>query len=372
MRLQGSPRFSFSAIPAPAILVGATSLSLAAGLWFGFTPTRSQKTSATPSRLVADLPVSNGATAEVDTASHDNSHLPEASTSDDGADVQRYEQQNGEAIQAAFASLPASRERNIRVGLSTKGAPIVLLSRGTMFISDGGQGGRRMTIRAGDAVTFTLGANRTLQTRGQNFSGPIDVRVNDTTYGAWKMPRIWVAGGPTQVSSNGESPRYQRPYRGSFEIAPQTFSFEPATHRSNLRVVNIVPIEEYLKGVVPWEMEPSSPIEALKAQAICARSETLAKIESGRHRADGFDICDFDHCQGYPGVENEKPSTTLAVQQTSGFVIYYNGRIADAVYGTNSGGITAAKEDVWRGGAEPHLRSVGDFSTVKHRDTAQV
>ena len=99
----------------------------------------------------------------------------------------------------------------------------------------------------------------------------------------------------------------------------------------------------------------------MKAQAICARSESLSKIKNGRHRDDGFELCDYDHCQGYPGTENENPRSTLAVEQTAGYVLTYNGAIADAVYGTNSGGITADSTDVWRGPAVPYLRNVPDY-----------
>ncbi|MDQ3815078.1 MAG: SpoIID/LytB domain-containing protein, partial [Armatimonadota bacterium] len=122
----------------------------------------------------------------------------------------------------------------------------------------------------------------------------------------------------------------------------------------------------------PWEMNYAAPLEALKAQAICARSETLSKIAGGRHRADGYDICDYDHCQGYKGTENEKASASRAVEETSGLAIFYRGRIADAVYGTNSGGLTASAEDVWRGPPEPYLRGTPDYSPAKHRLTAGV
>jgi SpoIID/LytB domain protein len=122
-----------------------------------------------------------------------------------------------------------------------------------------------------------------------------------------------------------------------------------------------VPLEEYLRGVVPWEMNASAPLEALKAQAICARSETMHKVGNGRHARDGFEICDYDHCQGYAGTENESGRTDVAVEQTAGLVTYHDGQIADAVYGTNSGGITAASEDVWRGPPEEYLKSKRDF-----------
>jgi SpoIID/LytB domain protein len=258
---------------------------------------------------------------------------------------------------------PAKKEtvRWIRVGLSTQGAPIVLLSQGAITVTDASQIGRKLTAAPGEQVTFIWGQSTSISANGQTYSGPITIRTDAGDFGAWQTPRISVMGGLTRVSTNGESARYARAYRGNFEIAPLTYSFEPATHKGKLRLVNIVPLEDYLKGVVPWEMGPSAPLEALKAQAICARSETLSKIAGGRHARDGFDICDYDHCQGYPGTENETERTTLAVEQTRGLVAYYGNTIADAVYGTNSGGITAASEDVWRGPPEPYLKSRRDF-----------
>lgn len=272
--------------------------------------------------------------------------------------------------QITLASLKTQSSRIIRVGLTTKGGAIALQSQTEAFVSDADQPGRRLTIPSGQSATFKEGPSRNLFARGVTYKGTIEITVGSHTFGAWRRPTVNVGGGPTRVSTDGDNPRWGRPYRGSFEIAPQEFSFEPAKHKSPLRLVNLVPLEEYLKGVVPWEMEPSAPLEALKAQAICARGELLAKIQAGRHRADGFDVCDYDHCQGYPGMENESERSSLAVEQTAGLVLMRDGKIADAVYGTNSGGITADKNDVWRGGPEPHLRSVRDFDPRLHRETA--
>ena len=262
--------------------------------------------------------------------------------------------------------------RFIRVGLATKSAPIALWSQFSMTITDSLQPGRKLTVKPRAIVTFFYGAYSGVTVLGQRWQGPLRIKTSAGVSSAWQSARVWGAGAPTHVSTNGDNPRWQRAYRGGFDISPQTFSFEPAKHRSALRVINVVPLEEYLKGVVPWEMNPSAPLEALKAQSICARSITLSKIALQRHTADGYDICDYDHCQGYSGTDNEKPRTTLAVAQTAGLVVWYRGRVADAVYGTNSGGITAAASDVWRGQPQPHLQSVRDFSPALHRATAQI
>lgn len=266
----------------------------------------------------------------------------------------------------------ATPTRLMRVGLSTEGQPIQLLARGAMTITDAAQPTRRLAVKAGETATFSFGQNTRVAARGAEYSGPITIRTDAGSFGAWQTPRIWTNGNSTRVSTNGKSPRFQRPYRGHFEVAPKTFSFEPAKHKGNLRLVNIVPLEEYLKGVVPWEMNRSAPLEALKAQAICARSETLYKAGNGRHAKDGFEICDYDHCQGYPGIENESARTTQAVAQTAGLTMFHSGQIADAVYGTNSGGISASSEDVWRGPPRAYLKSKRDFSPTAHPQAAKI
>ena len=303
--------------------------------------------------------------------------LPHASASPDSLfaapqaeAVETFESESN-AAQVALASFKTQSSLIIRVGLTTMGGAIALQSQTAAYVSDADQPGRRLTIPSGQVAIFKESAAKSLFARGVTFKGTIEISVGSRAFGAWQRPIVNVGGGPTRVSTDGASPRWGRPYRGSFEIAPQSFSFESARHKSSLRLVNLVPIEEYLKGVVPWEMNPSAPVESLKAQAICARGETLAKIQGGRHRADGFDICDYDHCQGYPGMENEAARSSLAVEQTVGLVLLHDGKIADAVYGTNSGGITADKNDVWRGGPEPHLQSVRDFDPKRHPETAR-
>ncbi len=279
--------------------------------------------------------------------------------------------QSVSAMKSRVAQNRVAGGRILRVGLTTLGGSIVLVSDAPLTISDGAQTGRRLEIAAGANVTFSLGATENVMARGQVFSGAIRVESGGLAYAGWQMPKI-ASRGVTRMASDGGDPRWRRGYHGNFEIDAQSFSFEPAMHKSALRVVNVLPLDQYLDGVVPWEMDKSAPMEALKAQAICARSETLAKIADGRHARDGFDICDYDHCQGYSGTENENARTNRAVDETSGLVIVRDGRIADAVYGTNSGGVTAASEDVWRGTPEPYLRSVNDFSPSRHRETAQL
>ncbi|MEO6906572.1 MAG: SpoIID/LytB domain-containing protein [Abditibacteriaceae bacterium] len=269
-------------------------------------------------------------------------------------------------IIAATINVALAAPLKVRVGISTEKDTLQLWSNSKLLITDSTQPYRKMLIAPRSKVEFTKDVTpQQMKAYGTVLTGVVTISVDGKKFPAWQVvavrPLDWHEF--IRVSSNGESAQWARPYRGTFEITPQTYSFDPARHQNSLRVVNIVSMEDYLKGVVPWEMTSTAPLEALKAQAICARSETIHDMQGGRHRDDGFDMCDYDHCQGYPGTENENARSNAAVEQTAGYVLTYNGAIADAVYGTNSGGITADSTDVWRGPEVPYLRNVFDFAS---------
>lgn len=127
----------------------------------------------------------------------------------------------------------------------------------------------------------------------------------------------------------------------------------------SITVINIVPVEEYLRGVLPEEMSISFHIEALKAQAVAARSFTLKN--TGRHKSEGYDLCDSTHCQTYEGVSVAAEITDKAVAATHGEVLYFNGAAALTTFHTDSGGMTEAIEDVW-GQKLPYLVAVGELN----------
>lgn len=118
-------------------------------------------------------------------------------------------------------------------------------------------------------------------------------------------------------------------FRGSLEVG---------LVQKGINVVNLVNLEEYLYSVLPSEMPVGWPKEALKAQAIAARSEALLKL--GRHKPEGFDFCAEVHCQAYGGAERENPLTNQAVDETRGIIMTYEGKVIDAVYSSNCGGHT--------------------------------
>ena len=132
---------------------------------------------------------------------------------------------------------------------------------------------------------------------------------------------------------------------------------------SSVLVVNVVPIEQYLRGVVPLEIGLRTPAEqaAAEAQAIAARSYTWVHLaQGGMARNAAYDMLAGVADQVYGGVDAERPFSDAAVRSTAGLVIKYNGRIADAPYHSSCGGETASPDEVWRATAEPYLRRVSD------------
>jgi SpoIID/LytB domain protein len=140
-----------------------------------------------------------------------------------------------------------------------------------------------------------------------------------------------------------------RPYRGQVRVL---------SNRKRLQVVNVVALEDYLKGVVPAEVPDDWPAEALKAQAVAARSYALASLPpSSSSRT--FDLYADVRDQVYGGIAEEAPAVTSAVQATAGQVLVYGGRIVTAYYSSTTGGRTASAVE-WLGNPVPYLVSVPD------------
>lgn len=136
------------------------------------------------------------------------------------------------------------------------------------------------------------------------------------------------------------------------------FSFN-AESSGKLTVINYANIEDYIKGVLPYEMSASWPIEALKAQAVCARSFVLGNLN--KHKSYGFDVCNTTNCQVYHGTERADANTDSAADQTKGQILMYDGKLAVGYFFSSSGGATENNENVWGGTAIPYLRGVVDI-----------
>lgn len=125
----------------------------------------------------------------------------------------------------------------------------------------------------------------------------------------------------------------------------------------NLTVINYVNIDDYAKGVIPYEMSNSWPVEALKAQALCAKSYALSNLNN--HRGYGFDICNTQDCQVYRGLNSANARTNEAVDGVAGKYITYNGELCQTFYSSSDGGATENSENVFVAKI-PYLRGVVD------------
>lgn len=125
-----------------------------------------------------------------------------------------------------------------------------------------------------------------------------------------------------------------------------------------LNVINDVKLEDYLLGVVPCEMPYSWPSEALKAQAIAARSYAVANL--GKHASQGYDLKDNTEDQAYGGASSETEKTNNIVAQTYGIVVTQNKQVITAFYCASAGGKTTNTGDVWSKDL-PYLHSVPSF-----------
>ncbi len=140
-------------------------------------------------------------------------------------------------------------------------------------------------------------------------------------------------------------------YRGDLEILHNT-------SLNTLVPVNVLMLEEYLEGVISSEMPIPFPINALRAQAVLARTYALKHM--GKHKVYGYDLCDTQNCQVYKGVSAESERGNASVESTMGEVMVYNKKPIEAVFSANCGGITqSAKEAGWF--EHVYLHPVSDY-----------
>lgn len=157
--------------------------------------------------------------------------------------------------------------------------------------------------------------------------------------------------GPVEIWNEDLALRIdQDPYRGYATVF--------VNNTGRVTVVNIVNMEDYLKGVVPNEIGGGSPdtMDALKAQSVAAR--TYAIKNRGQFEKDGYDICASPRCQVYSGMKNESALTTQAVEDTRGQVMTYAGDAINALYTSTCGGRTENAEYVFENMNYPYLKSV--------------
>jgi SpoIID/LytB domain protein len=187
--------------------------------------------------------------------------------------------------------------------------------------------------------------------------GELSLKAGSRKIGTFTAPlEIAGTGGIVQYAGHGT-------YRGTLEITPGL--------ASGVNVVNAVALDDYVQGVVPAESPASWPLEALKAQAIAARTYAITTKRGG-----AFDQYADTRSQVYGGVAVETPASNAAVAQTRGQVVTYQGRPAVTYFFSTSGGRTENIENSFTGAApEPWLKSVRDpYDSVspRHRWTVRM
>lgn len=227
------------------------------------------------------------------------------------------------------AAQPAKQAPDLRVGLASGRASLTITPAGG-----------KATVQTGSSKTITLAANTAAAIRWQD--------------GAFLVGREKLRSEVLVIrpaAKAGELSLDGRRYRGALELR----------HKSGgLTAVNIVPVDDYLRSVVPEEMPVDWPAEAIKAQSVAARSFALAS--RGRHAGEGYDLCTTTHCQLYTGTAAEKSASNAAIKATRGEVLTYGGKPIEALFHTDSGGMTENSEDVW-GSHVPYLRAAKDTPT---------
>jgi SpoIID/LytB domain protein len=183
-----------------------------------------------------------------------------------------------------------------------------------------------------------------------------------------QVPRVsWVVDGKRyslsqlEVSTDknlirvnkSDKPENARLYAGRLNLQPNAYG--------TYTLVNEVPLETYLRGVVPYEIGIDAPTTALEAQAILARTYALRNLR--RFAADNYQLCADTHCQVYYGLNGAALKTDKAIAATRGKVLTYKNELVDALYSSTTGGVTASFSDVWNGEDRPYLRPVIDAAT---------
>lgn len=123
-------------------------------------------------------------------------------------------------------------------------------------------------------------------------------------------------------------------------------------------LVNEVPIETYLRGVVPHEIGLAAPRTTIEAQAVLARTYALRNLR--RFEIDGYELCADTQCQVYWGLGGAADKTDRAIATTQGKVLTYDNELVDALYSSTTGGITSPFSHVWNGPDRPYLTAVVD------------
>jgi SpoIID/LytB domain len=219
----------------------------------------------------------------------------------------------------------------IRVGIKNQGFQsfqhdrLEFVSPGNIKMEDK-RDNKSINVSPGVKITVTPSNNDIMvQTGSENYSFKNRVYISSQDRGS-------------MINVQSFSRGYGQPsYRGFFEITCTS---------GKLELINEVDLENYLYQVVPSEMPSSFGLEALKAQAVAARTYALSDLYSGRYAAEGFHVDDSTMSQVYNNSK-ENSITTQAINESRGLVMKYDGSLVDAKYYSTSHGYGANSSEIW-------------------------
>ncbi|HEU4691335.1 MAG TPA: SpoIID/LytB domain-containing protein [Vicinamibacterales bacterium] len=216
----------------------------------------------------------------------------------------------------------------VRIGLTQNAATVTVQSAEPFTVAE------RATKTATFSSVVAVDPNATGAIAAADLQYRVTVRLDDGS------TQVLPAGARVRISPTSSPLQIEtRAYRGALEIFGNS--------RRTLTVVNELPMETYLLGVVPNELNPAAfgQLEALKAQAVAAR--TYIQRNMGQYKKEGYDICATDACQVYFGVLTEDPLATQAVMETRGVIATHEGRPIQALYSSTCGGRTEDAEHIF-------------------------
>ncbi|MDR1101997.1 MAG: SpoIID/LytB domain-containing protein [Clostridiales bacterium] len=230
-------------------------------------------------------------------------------------------------VKVNAVSLP----QTLRIGIifnSVSSNPISITASGGVY------------IKTLDGAVLYRNASGVVVTAKKSLLSGIDAEINGMI-AATAQTELVLEPASGNLSLNGIA------YRGTINICRQ--------NGGELDAINVVEINDYVRGVVAKEIGGASPTEALKAQAVCARNYAAANVN--KHRARGFDLCNTEHCQVYGGINAETEAVNSAVDATRNVIATHGGGLAELIFAASTGGYTESSEFVW-GSKIPYLVAV--------------
>ena len=244
----------------------------------------------------------------------------------------------------AFPFLPARAEKNT-------GVVRVLLTR----------------LNLADRLEITLDGSYTLNGLSFQRGSRLTAQLADGTIFVYYEGMAFDAGKELTLvrhAVNGGKENGLR-FSGGYELHPGDLVL--SVRDGKLRAVLHAPVEEYLLGVVPYEMSDSYPLEALKAQAVAARTYVLRRADANKKQ--DYDVVDNTNDQAYYGVKKEHDNAAKAVRETAGLCGIYKGSLADCYYSASNGGQTELPSHVWSKGNDGCFAMTDDPYDLENKES---